>query len=143
VGQRLLFEERAGAGAADPVHVGLEHAPVAHVDELGVLPADLDDRQAAPALGVEAHRRGGVRHDLVQHGEPVAQAGPGGAHDGGDGVAPRAGEAHGHDGRVGACRPQVGHEALGGLDRVAVGAPVHVDQHRPAAGLDQHPLGAR
>ncbi len=142
-GEGLLLEERARAGAADAVHVGFGHASVTHVDELGVLPADLDDREAAAAVGVEAHGGGGVRHDLIEHGEAGRKAGVGGPHDGRHGVAPRPGQAD-RDHRV--ARPrraQVGHQALGRFDRVAVGAPVHVGQHGARARFDQHTFRAR
>jgi hypothetical protein len=82
VRDRLLLEERPGAGAAHPVHVGLDDMAAPHVDELGVLTADLDDRQAAPAIGVEAHGSGGVGDDLVLHDEPGTEIGIGGAEDG-------------------------------------------------------------
>ena len=79
VGDRLLLEERAGAGAAHAVHVGVDDAAVLDVDELGVLAADLDDREAAAAVRVE--RRGGRRvgDDLVLHGEARAEVREGGA----------------------------------------------------------------
>lgn len=143
VRQRLLLEERSRAGAADTVHVGLEHAPVAHVDELGVLAADLHDRQAASALGVEAHGRGGVSDDLVQDGQPRAEVGIGGAHHGSDGVAPRTREADRRHAIVGPRTRKLGDQALGGLDRIAVGAPVEVGQDGARARLDEHTLGAR
>ena len=140
VRQRLLLEERTRARAADAVHVGLEHAPVAHVDELGVLAADLDDRQAAAAVCVEAHGGRGVGHDLVQHREPLAEGGIGGTHDGRHGVAPGAGQADGRHVVVRPRRPQVGDEPLGRLDRVAVGAPVDVGQHGAGGGSTSTPF---
>ncbi len=94
MGDRLLLEERARAGAAHAVHVGVDDAAVLDVDELGVLAADLDDGKAAAAVRVERGGGGGVRHDLVLHGETGAELGEGGAEDGRGGVAAGPGDAH-------------------------------------------------
>ena len=146
MGLRLLFEERARAGAADAVHVGFEHASVTQVDELGVLATDLDDRETAAVVGVETHGGRGVGHDLVQHRQARGVLGVGRPHHGGDRVAAGAGQADGHD-RVRATGRAGGHElgdqAFGRLDRVAVGPPVDVGQNGAVARVEQQPFRAR
>ncbi len=141
VRDRLLLEERAGAGAAHAVHVGVHHAAALDVDELGVLPADLDDREAAAAVRVQPGGRHGVRDDLVLHREPPVERGIGGAEDGRGGVAPGAGDAHGDD-RVGHHLAHLGDQRLCRLDRVALGAPVDAAEDDAGGEVEQRGLGA-
>ncbi|OPZ45756.1 MAG: hypothetical protein BWY94_01120 [Actinobacteria bacterium ADurb.BinA094] len=129
VGDGLLLQERAGPRAADPVHVGVDHAPVLDVDELGVLPADLDDGEAATAVRVKLGSRDRVSDDLVLYHEPFPQTRQGGAEDRRGGVAPGAGEADG-DHRVADHLAGLRDQRLRRLDGVALRAPVHTGQHR-------------
>ena len=142
VGDRLLLEERAGAGAADAVHVGVDDAAVLDVDELGVLAADLDDGEAAAAVRVE--RRGGrvawatISFCTVRRSAEVRE---GGAEDGRRGVAAGAGEADG-DHRARRHLGDLGDQRLGRLDGVALGAPVDARQDGAGGGVDERGLGA-
>ncbi len=139
VGDRLLLEERAGAGAAHTVHVGVDHAAVLDVDELGVLAADLDDGEAAAAVRVQTGGRRRVRDDLVLHDEPLPEAGERGAEDRGRGVASGACEPDRDDG-VRRHLAGLGHQRLGSLNGIALGAPVDTRQHSARAGVDQRGL---
>ena len=116
--------------------------PPAIADVLGVLAADLDDREAATAVGVEAHGGGRVSDDLVLHHEACAELGVGGPEHRRGRVAAGAGEAHGR--HLGAARlsHDLRHQRLRRLHGVAVGAPVDVGHHGPAGGVEQSGLGA-
>jgi hypothetical protein len=140
VGQRLFLEERAGAGAAHAVHVGIDHAAALDVDELGVLAADLDDGDAAPTGRVEAHGGRRVRDDLVLDREPRAQVRIRGPEHGGGGVSSRSGDAHG-DHRLGQHLADLGGQRLCRLDGVALGAAIDAGEHRAGRKIEQSGLG--
>ena len=97
VGDGLLLEEGSRSRTADPIHVGIDDPAAPDVDELGVLPTDLDDRQAVAVVRIESHGRSRVRNDLVLHHEPLTELRKGSAKQGSRGVAPGAREAHRHD----------------------------------------------
>ena len=73
----LLFEERAGSGAAGLVHVALDDSTAANLDELGVLSADLDDRQGIAVSRVASNGRRGVCDNLVFHVDAILGRGIG------------------------------------------------------------------
>ena len=84
----LLLQEGAGAGGAGLVHGEVHHDAVLQADELGVLPADLEDgvRDAVDQLAADEGGAGLVGGDLVVDGVGADQfpdqfpAGAGGAH---------------------------------------------------------------
>jgi hypothetical protein len=140
VGQRLLLEERAGAGAAHAIHVGVDDAAALDVDELGVLAADLDDGEAAAAGRVEPRGGGRVRDDLVLDGEPRAEMRIRGPEHGGRGVASRSGDAHG-DHWAGQHLADLGDQRLRRFYRVALGAAVDAGKHHTRADVQESGLG--
>ena len=142
VDERLFLEEAARSGAADAIHVGLEDAPVLEVDELGVLTADLDDREAAAAVRVEPAGGHGVRDDLVLDREARRERREGGTYDGRGGVAARAGQADRHD-RFGGHLGDLRDQRLRRLHGIAVGAAVDIGDHGSALEADERGLGAR
>ena len=66
----LLFQKRTRARGASFIHGEVHDDTIADANELGILPADLEDRvhQRHPQLMAHMHRAGFVRSDLVIYG---------------------------------------------------------------------------
>ena len=130
----LFLDERAGAGGAHVVHVGVADVAVDDVHVLGVLAADFEDgvdrgigEGGARHMGADLVDDG-VRADHLAHDLAAAARGPGAQH-----FYARA--------LLGLELAQGAAQLLRGTDGIAAGLAVHVDQQFVLV-VDQRQLGA-